>query len=207
MNKKEKNKNFKAYSKYYRRLLMNEGFNDIEMRMNSYKTRLEEMYDSDNYAAHNNYPTVSVSFVYAVMAMCLELKDYGFTDKQIVPMVERGMASRWNMFVKILKIIDLFPNCFSIVRKWNKSDHASRVEDGSISYDRFILEKEKIEYRISKCIYVEMFSSYGIRPLCKIFCNTDCIAYNALKRHVKFIRHSDLSDGNACFDEIYQIKK
>ena len=115
------------------------------------------------------------------------------------------MASRWNAFVKILYFIDLFPFCFSAVRKWNKSDHADRVKDGSIIYDYFSLEKEKIEYSISKCIYVEMFECYGIRPLCKIFCNTDRVAYSGLTRHVDFIRHSDLSDGDACFDEI--IKK
>lgn len=50
-----------------------------------------------------------------------------------------------------------------------------------------------------------MFECYGIRPLCKIFCNTDRIAYSGLTRHVDFIRHSDLSDGEVCYDEI--IKK
>ena len=68
-------------------------------------------------------------------------------------------------------------------------------------YYRKVLENEGI----SKCMYVEMFAAYGIRPLCKIFCNTDRIAYASLPRHVNYIRHSDLSDGPACHDEI--IKK
>ena len=63
---------------------------------------------------------------------------------------------------------------------------------------------EEIEYYISKCMYVEMFAYYGIRPLCKIFCNTDRIAYSGLTRHVKYVRHSDLSDGCACCDEIFR---
>ena len=46
------------------------------------------------------------------------------------------------------------------------------------------------------------FSCYGIRSLCKIFCNTDRIAYSGLTGHMKFVRHSDLSDGDACYDEI-----
>ena len=58
------------------------------------------------------------------------------------------------MVVKILKFIDLFPFCFSAVRKWNKSDHADRVKDGSVTYDHFELGKEKVEYYISKCMYV-----------------------------------------------------
>ena len=33
-------------------------------------------------------------------------------------------------------------------------------------------------------------------------CMTDEFAYAGLSRHVKFIRHSDLSDGLACLDEV-----
>ncbi|MCR5603785.1 MAG: L-2-amino-thiazoline-4-carboxylic acid hydrolase [Lachnospiraceae bacterium] len=60
------------------------------------------------------------------------------------------------------------------------------------------------EKEISKCMYVEIFKYYGIRPLCKLFCNTDRIAYSGLTRHVNFVRHSDLSDGDVCFDEIFR---
>lgn len=60
------------------------------------------------------------------------------------------------------------------------------------------------QYRISKCMYVEMFECYGIRSLCKIFCNTDTRSYAGLTRHVRFVRHSDLSDGPCCWDEVYR---
>ena len=202
MNAKEIDKKIKSYSKYYRKILVNEGLEDIDRRMSSYKTRLKEMYRSDGFKTHNIYPSTNVSFVYAVIAMCLELKNAGYTDDRIIPAVEKSMEKRWNAFVKILQFIDLFPFSFSVVRKWNQSDHADRVKDRSITYDYFNLGKEKVEYYISKCMYVEMFSFYGIRPLCKIFCNTDRIAYSGLTRHVEFIRHSDLSDGDACYDEI-----
>ena len=202
MNAKEIDKKIKSYSKYYRNILVNEGLEDIDRRMSSYKTRLKEMYRSDGFKTHNIYPSTNVSFVYAVIAMCLELKNAGYTDDRIIPAVEKSMEKRWNAFVKILQFIDLFPFSFSVVRKWNQSDHADRVKDRSITYDYFNLGKEKVEYYISKCMYVEMFSFYGIRPLCKIFCNTDRIAYSGLTRHVEYIRHSDLSDGDACYDEI-----
>lgn len=205
MNEKELKKNLNAYSRYYRNVLLGEGIENVDQRMMSYETRLKEMYNSRDFETHNIYPSTNASFVYAVIAMCLELKDAGYTDDRIIPAVEKSMASRWNAFVKILNFIDRFPFCFSAVRVWNKSDHTDRVKDGSITYDHFSLENEKIEYRISKCVYVEMFECYGIRPLCKIFCNTDRIAYSGLTRHVNFIRHSDLSDGDVCYDEI--IKK
>ena len=202
MNAKEIDKKIKSYSKYYRNILVNEGLEDIDRRMSSYKARLKEMYRSDGFKTHNIYPSTNVSFVYAVIAICLELKNAGYTDDRIIPAVEKSMEKRWNAFVKILQFIDLFPFSFSVVRKWNQSDHADRVKDRSITYDYFNLGREKVEYYISKCMYVEMFSFYGIRPLCKIFCNTDRIAYSGLTRHVEYICHSDLSDGDACYDEI-----
>lgn len=199
-------KEIKTYSKYYRNVLINEGMNDVEGRMDSYKNRLKGMYESESFAGHNIYPTMSVTFVYGVIAMCLELKNAGFDDDRIIKAVEKGMEGRWNWFIKIVKFMDLFPNSFAIARKWNISDHASRVKDRSITYEEFNVEKDKVEYRISKCMYVEMFASFGIRSLCKIFCNTDLILYSGLTRHVEFIRHSDLSDGVRCYDEVVKKK-
>jgi hypothetical protein len=204
LNENEIDKKLKSYAKYYRKLLENEGIGNADERMTLYEIRLRNMYNSEEFTKHNIYPSTNVSFVYAIIAMCLELKDAGYTDDRIIPMVEKSMEGRWSAFVKILKFIDLFPFCFSVVRMWNRSDHADRVKDSSITYDDFTLGKNKIEYNICKCMYVEMFAHYGIRPLCKIFCNTDLIAYSGLTRHVKFVRHSDLSDGDACFDEIFR---
>ena len=204
MNENEIDKKLKSYAKYYRKLLENEGIGNADERMTLYEIRLRNMYNSEEFTKHNIYPSTNVSFVYAIIAMCLELKDAGYTDDRIIPVVEKSMEGRWSAFVKILKFIDLFPFCFSVVRMWNRSDHADRVKDSSITYDDFTLGKNKIEYNICKCMYVEMFAHYGIRPLCKIFCNTNLIAYSGLTRHVKFVRHSDLSDGDACFDEIFR---
>ena len=102
----------------------------------------------------------------------------------------------------LVKAIDLLPNCYRIAEWWNVGDHAKRVADGSITYDSFEVRGRKVEYRISHCMYVEMFEHYGIRGLCKIFCMTDERAYAGLTRHVRFVRHSDLSDGDCCHDEV-----
>ena len=77
---------------------------------------------------------------------------------------------------------------------------SSRVPRGEGSFR--LTPTGRIEYRISKCKYVDMFEYYGIRPLCKIFCNTDTSAYSKLTRGVKFTRYSDLSDGDCCHDVI-----
>lgn len=59
MTGKEINKNLKAYSKYYRNILENEGIKDIDDRMVSYETRLRMMYRSEEFTKHNIYPSTN----------------------------------------------------------------------------------------------------------------------------------------------------
>lgn len=160
------------------------------------------MYASDKFKEHNIYPTTDAEYIYAIIAMCLELKKLGLSDSEIIDAVNQGFSKRRAFFKRLIRCIDLLPNSFDIARKWNISDHEKRVKDGSITYDYFNADKDKVEYNISKCMYVEMFECYGIRTLCRIFCMTDETAYSCLTRHVNFIRHSDLSTGSSCHDEV-----
>ena len=160
------------------------------------------MYASPQFKAHNIYPTMGVTSIYAVIAMCLELRSFGLSNEEIMSFTNAAFKKRRAFFDALIKLINILPNSFQIARKWNIGDHAKRVEDHSITYDYFDVTDESITYRISKCMYVEMFEAYGIRELCKIYCNTDTRSYNGLTRHVKFIRHSDLSDGPCCWDEV-----
>ncbi len=192
------------YAELFRSALTENRLPEIDSKVSQYRCRLETMYASDAYRKHNAYPTINVEKVYAVIAMCLELKTYkpSISDDEIIAFVNGVFEKKWR-FLRILgKCVNLLPNSFQIARKWNISDHEKRVQDGSITYDSFQVTDRKIEYSISGCMYMEMFKYYGIRGLCKIFCMTDEIAYSLLPKHVQFIRHSDLSDGDSCHDEI-----
>lgn len=195
------------YADIYRKTLGAAGLAGTERAIAAYKERLSEMYRSENFKKHSVYPSTNAVHVYAVIAMCLELKAHDLGDKQIIDAINSGFSARRNFFRRLIRAIDKLPNSYKIARKWNISDHDKRVKDGSITYDYFNVSEGKIEYSISKCVYVEMFETYGIRSLCKIFCMTDTTAYENLKRHVKFIRHSDLSDGDSCHDEIIDRRK
>ena len=200
-------KTIRNYSKVYRKALSFRHCRDIEAKAAAYESRLREMYASERFKAHSVYPTTNTTHVYAVIAMCLELKASGQTDAEIIESVNHGFARRRNFFRRLIRLIDLLPNSFSIAKNRTISDHDKRVKDGSITYDRFNVSQDRIDYSISKCVYIEMFETYGIRGLCKIFCMTDTTSYENLRRHVTFIRHSDLSDGDACHDEIIRRRK
>ena len=175
-------KTVKKYGKIYRRILVIRSYPDPNLKQEAYEKRLTEMYASEKYTEHNIYPSTNTEYVYAIIAMCLELKGLGLSDKEIIDIINRGFSRRRNFFKNLIRCIDLLPNSYKIAEKWNISDHAKRVQDGSIYYDIF-------------------------EPLCKIFCMTDTTAYSNLEKHVKFIRYSDLSDGDSCHDIIMDKRK
>lgn len=195
-------KNVKKIGAMLLSTLKERGMQDAEQIAARYRKRLSDMYTSDLYREHNKYPTMNVPYIYAVIAMCLELRDLGMPDSEIMDTVNTVFRKRREFFAGLIKCIDLLPNSYQIAKKWNTNDHDKRLKDGSITYDTFIASDEKVEYRISRCMYVDMFEAYGIRSLCKLFCNTDVNSYGNLTRHVEFIRHSDLSDGPCCHDEV-----
>lgn len=200
-------KTVKKYGSTYRKILAALNDPNPDRKQEAYEKRLTEMYNSEKYAEHNIYPTTNAEYIYAIIAMCLELKGSGLSDKEIIDTVNSGFSGRRNFFKYLIRCIDLLPNSYQIAERWNISDHDKRVKDGSISYDQFEVSDGKIEYSISRCAYAEMFETYGIRSLCKIFCMTDTTAYSNLTKHVKFIRYSDLSDGDCCHDIILDKKK
>lgn len=197
-------KAIRQYAKLYRNTLIKENFPEAEKKEQQYRSRLYEMVGSEEFKEHSVYPTTDAVLIYAVIAMCLELRESGLSNEEIIRFTEVLFQRRRSFFDRLIRLIDLLPNSFAIVKRWNINDHARRVKDGSIAYDYFRTTDSSVEYRISRCMYVEMFRCYGIRELCRIFCNTDIRAYAGLTRHVRFLRHSDLSEGESCWDEIHR---
>lgn len=191
------------YTRLFRSAMKKQSIPDADGKAQRYSLRLQEMYASDQYRKHNIYPTMNVALIYAVIAMCLELRGTGLSNKAIMAFMDTAFHGKRKFFDALIRLVNCLPNSFLIAKKWNISDHAKRVVDHSITYDTFVVSDDAVEYRISKCMYVEMFDAYGIRELCKIFCETDTRSYAGLTRHVTFIRHSDLSsDGGCCWDEV-----
>ena len=96
------------YGKIFRKILVIGNFPDSDVKQKAYEKRLTEMYASQKYAEHNIYPTTNAEHIYAVIAMCLELKEFGLSDKEIIDAVNRGFSRRRNFFKRLIKCIDCF---------------------------------------------------------------------------------------------------
>ncbi len=202
MNEKEARKAVQTYTSLFSDALEKKGFQDIGQKTKQFSEKLAQMYHSGKYIEHDQYPTMDMKKIYAVIAMCLVLNEDHLDRDEILDLVNFAFRKPKKVFATLIKVINLLPLAYKIAEKWNIGDHAKRVQDGSIHYEHFSVEDGRIEYNITKCMYAEIFECYGIRELCKIFCITDVQAYAGLPRHVAFTRYSDLSDGDCCHDVI-----
>lgn len=195
-------KTVKQYANLYGGAIKRKGLADVKEKTQAYAERLEKMYASEQFKAHDLYPSIDTKKVYAVICMCLMLKEYGLSKDEIIDTVNDSFRKLKKAFWCVEKVIDVFPSAWNVAKKWNINDHRNRVADGSITYDYFNVDDNSVSYSISHCKYVDMFDDFGIKEYCKIFCMSDTQAYANLTRHVNFVRHSDLTDGDCCHDEI-----
>lgn len=114
---KETEKTVKKYAALYRSALLRAGMGDAEQKTQQYAARLTDMYASDVYRQHDRYPTMQVTMIYAVIAMCLELKDAGLQKDEIIGFVNDAFRKRKQAFIRLEKIIDCLPFAWAIARK------------------------------------------------------------------------------------------
>ena len=95
-------KTIRKYGKVYRKALSFRHCREIDAKTAAYQSRLRKMYASDGFNAHSVYPTTNATHVYAVIAMCLEMKALGLTDTEIIETVNHGFARRRSFFRRIM---------------------------------------------------------------------------------------------------------
>ena len=112
-------KTVKKYSRLYRAELKRRRYPDVKEKVRDYRTRLGEMYASDKYREHDVYPTMNVPHIYAVIAMCLELRSIGLSDSEIMSFLNGVFRKRKRFFARLIWLINLLPNSFNIAKNWN----------------------------------------------------------------------------------------
>ena len=195
----------KKYAKMFSRSMKEIGRSDWESLYDTYYNRYLGHLKSPEYAEYTRYKTIALEKVYAAIThaqICLEL---GYDLKEAQRIWEEILCRKIKKMInKAMLLIDALPNGYNITTGWLYKDAQARIEENCLTYGLLDYSDEKLEYKITRCAYVEIFEHYGIRNFAKVFCNADlCMA--VMHRHTKFVRHSDLVDGDCCHDEIIRI--
>ena len=194
------------YAKMFFRTMKEIGRDDAEHLYEVFYTRYIEHLNSKEFQDFSRYKTIILEKVYCAIThakICLEL---GYSLEEAHRLWEEVLSRNFKKFFNLgMELIDALPNGYKIVAGWLYKDAKARIAEDCLTFDLLDYTNQKLEYKITRCAYAEIFEYYGIRNFAKVFCNAD-LCMTVMHRHAKFIRHSDLVDGPFCHDEIFNTK-
>lgn len=203
----KKIKYVRKYAKIFLKTMKEIGREDNETMHETFKIRYMNHLNSKEFIEFSKYKTISLEKVYCAITFAQILTEAGYSLDGAQEIWEKVLIKELKKKINnILKFIDNLPFCYKIVSGLLYKDAKERIAENCLTYEFLEYNKDKLEYKISRCAYIEIFEYYGIRQFCKVFCNND-LCMKTLYKRAKFIRHSDLVDGENCHDEIIKIKR
>lgn len=128
--------------------------------------------------------------------LCDQKKAYSVVEKYMLTVVGQRINKQYSA-------LELLPGFFYIFRKImvgtiNKSDNWTTkiVKNDDIS----------VKYNITKCLWYDACRENDCSELCRIFCDTDHIIYDTMKK-IKFVRKGTLGTGSGCCDFCFLNRK
>ena len=86
-------KALKSYTKLFGKTLARSQVADAAKITRAFKTRLANMYASEDFRRHSAYPSIDTAKVYAVIALGLELREHGYSDREIIDLVNCALST------------------------------------------------------------------------------------------------------------------
>lgn len=179
----------------------------------SYKDAYSKFYDkymelvtTEDYAHFDeeygkNLPLLKI---YIAITTYFVSTDFGFSFDESKN-IYYGMAKpKWDRFRKLVNFLERLPGGFR--RLTRLPDKFNSSYGSSIQYT-MKSEKDKCEYIITRCAYIEIFEHYGIRKFCKVMCDGDIGVLGGACKHAKYIRYHDMTEADTCHDVIIRVKK
>jgi len=203
----KKNKIAKKYAKMYSKVMSKYYGKDKKEYYQLFYDKYNNFMNSEDYVKflekYKNKMFLEKIYVAITTYFVSTELNYSFDEaKEIYYKMARPI---WKRLSKIVNFIDYLPCGFHIISRTLYK--MNNLYGDSIKYSLLKLEKDKYEYVITKCPYIEIFEHYGIRKYCKVMCDSDLGVMGGVHRHVQYTRFSDMSEGETCHDVMAKVKK
>ncbi len=189
------------YAKMFVRSLRKAGYQQPEL-FAAYKARFLQYAESPEYRRFSQFQTMGVDKVFAAITHAKICMEAGIPMEEALRIWETYTAGTIRrIFRGACRAIDLLPNGYRILAGLLYKDAQQRAKEKCLTYEMLSFTEQKLEYKITHCMYIEAFEAFGLRPFCKAVCNSD-LCMQAMQKKARFIRYSDLADGDCCHDEL-----
>ena len=193
------------YSKLFAKAMKKFGRKDYRKLENLFRNRYMDYLCSEEFEVYKKYGSITLERVYAAIThalICLEIGISLEEAKRIwEEMIEQADKKR---ALFLCKLVDKLKNGYQIVANYLDKEARKHKADESMTFEILKSGDDKSEFKVTSCVYIEIFERYGIREFCKVFCNNiHCL--DVLHESARFTRHSNLLDGDCCHLELTKL--
>lgn len=202
-----KEKSAKAYAKLYADVLAKNYGKDREKAYSKFYDKYMELVTSEDYEQFDREHGKNVPLlkIYVGLAVYFVSTDFGYSFEECENIYYAMAKPIWDKSSKLVNFIEGLPHGF-----WLFTHLLDKLEKGyepSVVHSKSEFSKDKYEYVITKCAYIDIFEHYGIRKFCKVFCDSDIGVMGGMCKHAKYVRYHDMTEADTCHNAVVRVKQ
>lgn len=190
------------YSKLFAKAMKKYGRKDYKKLENLFRNRYMDHLCSEEFEAYKKYGMISIEKIYAAIThaqICLEI---GLTLEESQRIWEAFIdENERKIHVLFCSFFDCWKNGYRKIANHLENEARKYKADGSMVFDILERNEEKLEFKVSKCVYVEIFEAYGIKSFCKVFCKR-LQSLECMKKTADLRIYSNMIEDNCCHVEL-----
>ena len=193
------------YTKLFVKAMKKLGRKDYKKLENLFRNRYMDYLCSEKFEEYKKYGSIELEKVYAAITHALICLENGISLGEAFRIWEEMIVQEEKKkAVFLCTLVDKLKNGYKLVANHLDKEARKHKADESMTFEILKTTDEKAEFKVTHCMYLEIFESYGIRDFCKVFCNqTQCL--ERMHKSLKLTRYSNLLDGDSCYVELKKI--
>ncbi len=190
------------YAKLFAKAMKKIGRKDYKKLENLFRNRYMDYMCSDEFEEYKKYGTMPIEKVYAAIThakICLEA---GISLEEAMRIWEQIMhVNEGKVQGLICKYFDSSRNGYKKLANRLENEARKSKADKSRTFEVLERSDEKVELKVTRCAYMEIFEYYEVRDFYKVFCNSiQCLGM--VQKSAKFVKHTQLENSDCCYMEL-----
>ena len=186
------------YSKLFAKAMKKIGRSDYKKLENLFRNRYMDHLCSDEYEKYAKHGSIALEEVYAAIThaqICIEI---GISIEEAMCIWKECIVADARKKANVMcGLLDNLKSGYKLLANCLEKEARKHKADESMTFEVLKREDDKLEVNISKCLYVEIFEDYGMRRLCRVFCDRlNCLTN--MQKSANYEKQESLLDGECC---------
>lgn len=190
------------YAKLFAKAMKKIGRKDYKKLENLFRNLYMEYMCSDEFEEYKKYGTMPIEQVYAAITHAKICLDAGISLEEAMRIWEEIMhANEGKLQGLICKYFDSAKNGYRKLANHLENEARKSKADKSRTFELLERSDEKVELKVTRCAYKEIFESYELGEFYKVFCKgIQCLGM--AQKSAKFVKHTHLASDDCCYMEL-----